>query len=609
MSIFSKIKINKPKRTVHNLSYSSQLSLPFGRLIPIMCEKVVPGDKFVHGHEFLLRFAPFVGQVFQSFQTRVEYFYVPSRLLWDNFEKFLVADDASEYVHPYFEFSLLNNGDEDMTGTLVDYFNLPTVNRSIVPPYYVPIDGTGTGDIKVDALPWMAYLKIFLDYYQDENLLLVPDGQGGYLDYQGLCDLIEDFKSNDGNWEALMSVFAALNGIEYSQSSVMANVLSPFHRAYPKDYFTSALPWAQRGPLVQIPLNGSGDVIATTFGPAGPRGVKYTGVNMQIPDVAPGRITEVTLKQGLNLGSVGGNSRTDVATNELFTGQSAITQYGGLSVTNLNEVVRNNPEITFKAVNVNGTATITDLRTAFAVQAWLEKNARAGVRYKEQLMSHFGVRSRDYRLDRAQLLQSSKATVSIGEVFTTAANDDGTFIPGLGISTATGSTAVKPFKHYFDEHGYVIGLMSIFPKASYYQGIPRQMLELDKFDYYWPEFQHIGEQDIKGMELFVDDEMGSNNTATFGYTPRYAQYKQRTNQVHGDFRTSLMYMHDGRSFLNSPRLNMDFINVDVKKNDLYRVFNYTEESPFCNAYPVYCDFFHNFKAIRPMSYFGTPRII
>lgn len=606
MSIFSKISIRKPKRTVFNLSYASKLSLPFGRLIPIMCEKVVPGDKFIHSHEFLLRFAPFVGQVFQSFKVRTDYFYVPSRILWKNFERFLV-DENGEFAHPYFPFGELCDGDSNMTGTLVDYFNLPTVNPQAASPYFAPIDGTAVGDVKVDALPFAAYFKIFMDYYADENLLVYPsDNQT--IDYDGLLQLYEEHVfSQDGSdfMSGLEACYFVING--YSNR---AQVFAPFFRAYPKDYFTSALPFAQRGPIVQIPMNGAGDVVAsiTTGGARN----NYENVFAEFSATSEESEVDVTLHasgaMAVSPTTITGVTRVDGGTPGSAVPFSVDVGSSSESAGEYLNRLREAPAIQFKAVNVNGTATISDLRTAFAVQSWLEKNARAGVRYKEQLMSHFGVRSRDYRLDRAQLLQSSSSTVSIGEVFTTAANEDGTFIPGLGISTATGSQAVKPFKKYFDEHGYVIGLMTVYPSASYYQGIPKQFTELDKYDYYWPEFQHIGEQEIKNMELYLSDE-GGNNSATFGYTPRYAQYKARVNQVHGDFRTSLMYMHAGRSFASQPRLNMDFINMNPEKNDSYRVFNFTEDSPFHDAYPVYCDFFHNFKAIRPMSYFGNPRII
>lgn len=573
MSIFSKIKIRKPKRSVHNLSYVSQLSLPFGRLIPTMCEKVVPGDKMVHSHEFFMRFAPFNGQVFQNFQVRNYYFFVPTRLLWENFERFLSSDD-NDFVHPYADFGNVLTG-ADYTGTLFDYFNLPTVKAKATAPFYEPLKLENV-KLPIDILPFAAYLKIYLDYFCDENLTFTHNTQT--LTYQELVDNFEasHFFNGTSYWSALISYFSIINNSALNAQSAFL----PFKQAYPKDYFTSALPWAQRGPLVQIPLNGTGDVQVIGLN----NGDTYTGVGVTPVDGAPTDTNEEVEYKMYRFGTQG-SANVDYL-NYNPASQSAYAP------------------ITFKAVNVNGTATINDLRTALAVQRWLEVNAVAGVRYKEQLASHFGVRSKDHRLDRAELLQMSKGTINIGDIFTTAQNDDNTFTPGMAVSTAKGSGASKTFKHFFEEHGYVIGLMSVYPKASYHQGIPRQFLEVDKFDYYWPEFQNIGEQEIYNCELFCD---GDNPTGTFGYTPRYAHYKTRTNQVHADFRTHLNYFHDGRRFINAPTLSREFINIDVGRNDLYRVFNFTEE--FENSYPCFCDLYHNCKMIRPMEYFGTPRII
>ena len=608
MGIFSKINVKKPRKTVHQLSYSSQFSLPFGRLVPIMCEKVVPGDKFVHSHEFLMRFAPFVGQVFQSFQVRTAYFFVPSRLLWDNFERFLIEDDPSVYPHPQFQFSKIYDGQHDMTGTLVDYFNLPTVE------YYsdgqgginiAPIDGSQFTNGNFDCLPFAAYLKIFLDYYADENLFQNLANES-YLDF--FDEFEETLRGANGTnyGNIVMQMLRSVNRV--AAVDAVDEWFQPFMRAYPKDYFTSALPWAQRGPLVQIPLNGEGDI--SIQGVMGDNR-KYHDVAIYYDGTGPTTDeVDVTLyPKGITTVGTQVTSALNVSTGNVTNGIESSSQVenanGAAQAQAYLQSQRTHVPLTFKAVNVNGTATINDLRTAIAVQRWLEVNARAGVRYKEQLMSHFGVRSRDYRLDRAELLQRTKSTVSIGEVFTTAANDTDTFVPGLGVSTATGSSAVRPFKRFFEEHGYVIGLMSVFPTASYSQGIPRQFLELDKFDYYWPEFQGIGEQEIYQGEVCVHDT--GDIKGTFGYTPRYAHYKNRPNQVHGDFRKSLNFMHDGRLFANSPALNQDFINVDVAKNDLNRVFNV--KGQYTNSYPIYVDMFHKFRPIRPMDYFGTPRIL
>jgi len=603
MSIFNKISFKRPKRTPFNLSYQSKFTLDFGRLVPIMCEKVIPGDKFVHSHEFLMRFAPFANQVFQGFQVRTEYFFVPSRLLWQNFEQFLSkgVNGATDYVHPYIDLATLYDGETVWINSLLDYFNLPTGTSTN------KLDGSATNSLKIDALPFYAYIKIMIDYYLDENLY--PNS----ISASQIDDLINnDFAYHvlDGDnfysVESFLRTLHVIQGVDPNDLLTEYNVYKPFKRAYPKDYFTSALPFAQRGPIVQIPLNGSGDV--NVYGPNETH-MNYQGVGARYN--SDGTVTlfpdgTLSVSAGVGVNASVYDPSTNVTGRQIFPNGG-----GGGNETNHQAAAgvinkANNVPFTFKAVNVNGTATITDLRTAMTVQAWLEKNARAGVRYKEQIASHFGVRSKDYRLDRAELLGRYKSTVQIGETFTTAANNDETFIPGMGVSNATGSEASRAWKKTFDEHGYVIGLMSVFPTAAYQQGIPRQFSELDVFDYYWPEFQNIGEQEIKRKELFIDDQSGTANEQTFGYTPRYAHYKSRYNQVHGDFRDSLSFMVDSRNFSSNPLLNSKFINVDIDYNDLYRVFNATTE--LANSSPVYVDMYHKFYAKRPMQYFGSPRI-
>ena len=616
MSIFSKIPAVKPKRSRHNLSYASKLSLGFGDLVPVYCEKIVPGDKFKHSHEFLMRFSPLAGQLFQSFDCRVDYFFVPSRLLWKDFEKFLVEDDPTVYPHPCASVATLFNGVDNLTNTLVDYYNLPTVNYSGLTPS--PVDATGS-DRQIDVLPFAAYLKILIDYYLDENLPFVyqvvdPNTGVTTTDTLSFDDFVEFFDaicqtSGTGGTEyfsVLLQAFSFIHADGSELPQTLDALLKPFKCPYPKDYFTSALPFAQRGPIVQIPLNGEGDV--QVYGWTGFPKTLYQGVGVeskQTTTIGPNEQVEVTLFQyGHNLGS--GSGLYDEAGSPISQSSGGFFESGDTpaeAAENVHSSHNLSRPITFKAVNVNGTATITDLRTAMTVQGWLEKNARAGVRYKEQLYSHFGVKSKDYRLDRAELIQRTRSNVTIGEVFSTSAGTNQ--ITGLGVSTATGSSVSKPFKHYFDEHGYLIGLMSVFPKAGYSQGIPRQFMELDKFDYYWPEFQNIGEQDIQSDELFVN----SANPTVFGYTPRYAQYKSRMNQIHGDFRTTMPFMTASRIFQNKPELNRPFISVLPSENNLNRIFNSSAPYNPNNSQPIYIDLFHAVNALRPMQYFGNPRII
>ena len=604
-NLFQSVSLRRPKRTAFDLSYSNKLSVDFGRLTPMLMEKTIPGDKFYIADEFMCRFAPFFGQVFQAMKLRTEYFFVPSRILWKNFEMFLAngINGTSEYVHPYIDMKTIwanfEFQEESLLNTLFDFFNISTES----------VDPSGIGsDFHIDALPFYAYCKTFIDYYADEN-----------LDYMPLVQAFEsglEYAVDGDNTQRLMNLLAYLHNPSYFQSFAAflqdynANLynldldlnalFSPLVRSYPKDYFTSALPFAQRGPIVQIPLNGEGDVKVYSKG-LDHNYVTYRGVGVNAPASSDNSEQEVTLYE------YGVADVMPVADQPMYAGgmyQADLDPTAAKQL--LKGPTEDNPAITFKAVNINGTATITDLRTAIAVQNWLEKRARSGVRAKEQIYASFGVKSKDYRLDRSEFISAFSSTVKIGEVFTTAQNDDGSFVPGLGVSVGQLADKSRRWKKSMPEHGYCFGLVSLYPVATYYQGVPRQFLELDIMDYYWPEFQHIGEQPIFNCELKVDDESNKNFDA-FGYTPRYAHYKTRTDQIHGDFRDSLRYMVAARRFNSSPTLSNDFVQFRPAANDLYRIFNATGE--WQNANPCYVDIFHHFKAVRPMSYFGNPRLI
>lgn len=200
---------------------------------------------------------------------------------------------------------------------------------------------------------------------------------------------------------------------------------------------------------------------------------------------------------------------------------------------------------------------INDLRTSNALQRWFERNARGGSRYIEQILSHFGVRSSDARLQRPQFLGGGRMPISVSEVLQTSSTDETSpqaNMAGHGISAGINNG----FKHYFEEHGYIIGIMSITPRSGYQQGVPRDFTKFDNMDFYFPEFAHLSEQEIKNQELFVSEDAAYNN-GTFGYTPRYAEYKYHPSEAHGDFRGNLSFWHLNRIFEDKPNLNTTFV--------------------------------------------------
>lgn len=589
MGLFNSIFVKKPKRTVFNLSRSNKMTMKFGRLYPFLCEKVVPGDTFNLSHQAFVQFAPFAQQVYQEFTLKTEYFFVPSRILWKDFEQFLVGgeDGQTDIPHPFIDYGqvvraalrsfrvAINNGSyimyRGLISSLFDYFNLPFyhewLQRMIDDPNYDISDNIPS--MKIDVLPMVAYYCIMYEYYMDENLQREDDLSGF-----GFYDILKRML-DQGDVDLTSAFVLMIDSLAEDPSlinSVRARFLREFLcvRNYPKDYFTGALPFAQKGASVNMPFEGSADVESwVPDGSADSGNVEYLSISGQ-PVV---------------------DGRKDVA---LIDGSSTVPI---------------NQRVTFK----NGLTSIDDFRTAYQVQEWLEKNARGGTRYKEQIVSHFGVRSKDSRLQRPEYLLGTSDPIILGNVYTTSQNSDKTGLPGAATTTAAGTSVSRTARYSATEHGYIMAIVSIYPKASYFKGIPRQWMELDKFDYYWPEFQHLGEQEVKQGELFVNHGMREGKddvfNSTFGYVPRYSQYKTRLNEIHGDFRDTLLNMTSARDIRGTGdyhvRLNSDFIQIDPSLNGLDRPFVRTVD----DTDKVFCDIYVTCKAIRPMSYYGTPRLV
>lgn len=316
-------------------------------------------------------------------------------------------------------------------------------------------------------------------------------------------------------------------------------------RAWEKGYFESALPWAQRGGAAQAPVD-------------------YTPeTQSQLVDATTG------------LGITG--ALTADATGMIGNGSAA------------------------GRVQTDAGVDINELRKAVKVQEWLEKNARGGARYIEVLLSQFDVRSSDARLQRPEYLGGGRHPVVISEVLSTYQNDAQAYPQGnmSGHGIAVGSK--HGFTTYCEEHCYIIGILSVLPKSCYQQGVHKLWTRKDKFDFAWPVFANLGEQEVKGSEVYQPFEAPANTPdPTFGYQERYAEYKHGFNTVHGDFRDSLAYWHMGRIFDQQPVLNEDFVMSDPTT----RIF--AVEDP--DVHHLYAQIWHNVSAIRPLPFFGTPRL-
>lgn len=316
-------------------------------------------------------------------------------------------------------------------------------------------------------------------------------------------------------------------------------------RAWEKDYLTSALPFAQRGGEVSIPST-----------------VNYK-------DAAQFQFTtQPTANQAIQV--------------QAGTNPTPLKAVDGNVITEIDNI---------DSVDI----TVNDLRRAKKLQEWLEKNARAGSRYIEQILSHFGVMSSDARLQRPEYLGGGKTPVTISEVLSTV--ETATVPQGnmAGHGIAVGNS--NRFRRGFEEHGYIFGIMSVLPRTAYQQGVPRMLSKIDKFDYYWPEFANLGEQEVLNKEVYANFVSG-NPEGTFGYQSRYAEYKFGQSSVHGDFKGNLSHWHMGRIFSSQPALNGSFVTSDPT----HRIFAVTEPS----THKLYAQIYNEVKAIRPMPVFGTP---
>lgn len=514
-NIFNQLNSNNPKRSVFDLSHERKFSAGMGYLTPILCQEVIPGDTFRCNAESLVRFAPLVAPMMHRVDVYTHFFFVPNRLLWDNWSDFITGgeDGMANPVFPKFSLdSTAQNALMQPTG-LLDYLGLVKPNNT-----------TG-GNIDFSALPVRAYNLIWNEFYRDQNLqdpLLISKADG--------VDTTTTIGIQRRNWE--------------------------------KDYFTSALPWAQKGNPVQLPIGEKAEV---KFDPSG---------GTPIVTIAGGYIP-----------AIGSELRADATDGHLESQADTPLQI--------------NPLGTLYADLTTATSTtINDLRQAFQLQKWLERNARSGSRYTESILAHFGVKTSDSRLQRPEYLGGGKSPVVISEVLQNSSTDATTpqgNMAGHGVSV--GNT--NSFKAFFEEHGIVIGLMSVMPRTAYQDGIPRFFRKYDRFDFFWPEFAHLGEQEVKKEEIYFTNDPVSNED-TFGYQSRYAEYKYIPSTVHGDFKTSLDFWHMGRKFEETPDLNADFVSCFPTTR------NFAVESTDQN---LWIQTYINLQAVRPMPFFGEPGLI
>lgn len=561
-SIFSSITLKKPKKSKFNLSHEVKLSCDIGQLIPTMCLECMPGDRFKLRSESLIKFAPLVAPIMHRVNVKQYFFKVPMRLLWSEFEDFITggADGNANPSFPKIHFSGIDFNDSVVkslfsNGSLADYIGMPTIGRDY--PYQ------GIADNYVSALPFRAYQLIYNEYFRDQNLQPKIDIDLGSGDYF--------FHNND-------------QPSSYKQQLV--DLMTLRYKGWEKDYLTSALPFAQRGDSVSLPITGSGVDISWSNDAFETDYVRNPNGNNR------GRLRSIKVN----------TADADTTVNTVLTDGNTIDS-SSVSIDN--------------SANLRGTVSdvstdINALRLATRAQRWLEIAARTGARYIEQIFGHFAVKSSDARLQRPEYLGGSSSPVMIGEVLQTSASIEGETPQANMAGMAQSASSNYIFKTFCEEHCYIIGIMCVIPRTAYFQGMPRKFLKFNKFDFFWPEFQYLGEQRVSQAEVNWDFNRNTDivENEEFGYQRRYAEYMYEPSTVHGDFRDmsagGLGVWHMGRYFTPSVpvQLNASFVSTQPALASNNRIFAY--EGTDVNH--LYCQIYHDLKAVRPIDRDASPML-
>lgn len=517
------------RRTKFDRSHVYKTTFDSGKLIPVFVDEILPGDTARLSVRYFCRLATPIKPIMDNIYLDWFFFFVPNRLVWDHWQNFCFEqenpDDSTDYVCPT-TFLLGSDDPSYGIGTLWDYFGLPT-----------GLPKTISG---INALPFRGVYLIWNEWFRDENLHKTVKIQKGDTN-----EVFNDSRvTEQPDW---------LKGIPETYAPCPP-------RCKRHDYFTSALPWTQKGPGVDISLTGDAPIMATT--------------NTQPTPHSPGIYV-----------ARDGASSTNFAAMTWDTNPSHVLR--GSVYADLSNV---------SAVTING------LRTAFQMQKFYERLARGGSRYTEVLRSFFGVVSPDMRLQRPEFLGSFTKMMNINPIAQTSSTNDTT---PQGNLSAYGVSGAKfhGFTKSFVEHGYVIGFCSARADLTYQQGINRMWTRSTVYDWYWPTFAHLGEQAILLKEIYATGDNEQDNSV-FGYQERYAEYRYKPSVICGKFRSNLKgnldMWHLSQYFKTAPKLSPEFIQEDVP---IERILAVPSEPQFL------IDIGFKYITVRPIPMFGTPGLV
>lgn len=557
--IFSSVEFERPGRSVFNLSYKKEFDCDFGQLIPVLCDEISPGMHWKINTLTKVRLMPLNAPVFGDIKASLHYFFVPYRLLWDNskndnWEEFITGGDYEPGKFDTYD-GLTDIEPPRWTNpntavySLWDYLGFPT-GISPTQDALLPL-----------SFPKRGYNLTFNEFYRDEDL-------------QEEVDLDND------------------------------NILL---RNRKKDYFNSARPWQQKGKAIALPVNTTGKVVfRAPVDDLMSIGTVHTnfldGGYIPLRTVIPRNVT-VSADASLRVGTTsnypaqeGGLLFPD------FNGEVSGGEYGkdfvvqsiinkGSFATRLNSV-----DNTLQAVTTS--FTIADMRMAFQLQKWMERNARTGNRYIEYLKSNFAVSPRDERLQRPEYIGGSVFNILISEVLQTSESTD---TSAQGNMTGHGIGAGKSHigSYYATEYGLILGLLSIMPSQSYMQGVNRQWLRKSRYDFYNPVFANLSEQQVLKGEVYYTGTR--DDTEGFGFQGMYDELRYKPNLVCGALRTDLFDWTMARKFDSSPELNEAFI--EQSPEEMKHIF-IEQTRP-----KILVQHLNKIRAVQPMPYHAQPGLI
>lgn len=542
--LFSQIPKAQISRSVFDRSHAWKSTFDSGYLVPFLVDEVLPGDSYKVKFNFLARLSTPIVPTMDNLFLDTFYFFVPYRLLWKHWEEFngeqKYPGASTDYLVPQTTAPADKGFD---VGSLEDYFGLPT----------------GVKGIKANELAARAYALIWNEWFRDENL-------------QSPVNL-SSF--------AAISTASGLDDVGLGDAGFVGQH-SLLRRGKRHDYFTSALPWPQKGPGVEIGLAGTAPISGTASAD-----VYQLGSRFHDDSESPSAWFNGILGYNASAagGFVGGNGYISAVSK---TGTAALPFTGTADLSHTTA------------------ATINSLRQAFQIQKLYERDARGGTRYTEILRSHFGVISPDSRLQRPEYLGGSESPVIINPVVQNSATGSSGAQTPQGNLAAYGLVSSTSAKHGFTksfvEHGVIIGLLNVRADLTYQQGIPRMFSRRTRFDFYWPVLAHLGEQAILNKEIYAQGTSADDDV--FGYQERYAEYRYFPSMITGKLRStdpqSLDVWHLSQKFDSLPTLSHQFIEDDPPVS---RILAVSDEPQFI------IDSYIEMKCARPMPVYGVPGLV